>query len=101
MDFILEEEMIDLLTFCLQNPNSELVDAKKERFKQIGHELFDTGGVDQLGFAYSKHRCTTCRASTFYCRFTIFHGYSFGSLHLSFVSAFYAVTYNHVFFNGL
>ena len=40
MDFILEEEMIDILTFCLQNPNSDLIESKKQRFKEIGHELF-------------------------------------------------------------
>ena len=48
MDFILEEEMIDILTFCLQNPNSDLIESKKQRFKEIGHELFENGGVDAM-----------------------------------------------------
>ena len=48
MDFILEEEMIDLLTFCLQNPNSDLIESKKQRFKEIGQELFESGGVDAM-----------------------------------------------------
>ncbi len=48
MDFILEEEMIDLLTFCLQNPNSELVKLKEQRFKEIGSELFESGGNDAM-----------------------------------------------------
>ena len=48
MDFILEEEMIDLLTFCLQNPNSDLIESKKQRFKEIGQELFENGGVDAM-----------------------------------------------------
>jgi hypothetical protein len=48
MDFILEEEMIDTLTFCLQNPNSDLIESKKQRFKEIGHELFENGGVDAM-----------------------------------------------------
>jgi len=48
MDFILEEEMIDLLTFCLQNPGSELVKPKEERFKEIGKELFESGGIDAM-----------------------------------------------------
>ena len=48
MDFILEEEMIDLLTFCLQNPNSDLIESKKQRFKAIGQELFESGGVDAM-----------------------------------------------------
>ena len=45
MDFILEEEMIDLLTYCLQNPSSESCESKKERFKEIGKELYESGGV--------------------------------------------------------
>ena len=48
MDFMLEEEMIDLLTFCLQNPESDELEAKKSRFKEIGKELFDDGGVDAM-----------------------------------------------------
>ena len=39
MDFILEEEMIDLLTFCLQNPDSDTINSKKKRFTEIGKEL--------------------------------------------------------------
>ena len=45
MDFMLEEEMIDLLTFCLQNPNSAEIESKKSRLKEIGQEKFDDGGV--------------------------------------------------------
>ena len=41
MDFMLEEEMIDLLTFCLQNPDSDELESKKSRLKEIGKELFD------------------------------------------------------------
>ena len=48
MDFMLEEEMLDLLTFCLQNPNSDELESKKSRFKEIGKELFDDGGVDAM-----------------------------------------------------
>tara|TARA_Y100000814_G_scaffold151_1_gene189 strand:- start:242 stop:496 length:255 start_codon:yes stop_codon:yes gene_type:complete len=48
MDFMLEEEMIDLLTFCLQNPESDELKSKKSRFKEIGKELFDDGGVDAM-----------------------------------------------------
>ena len=28
MDFMLEEEMLDLLTFCLQNPTSDELESK-------------------------------------------------------------------------
>ena len=48
MDFMLEEEMIDLLTFCLQNLESDELESKKSRFKEIGKELFDDGGVDAM-----------------------------------------------------
>ena len=48
MDFMLEEEMLDLLTFCLQNPTSDELESKKSRFKEIGKELFDDGGVDAM-----------------------------------------------------
>ena len=48
MDFLLEEEMIDILTFCLQNPNSTEIDLQKQRLKEIGIELFNDGGVDAM-----------------------------------------------------
>ena len=48
IDFLLEEEMIDILTFCLQNPNSDEVDSKKQRLKEIGSELFNVGGIDAM-----------------------------------------------------
>ena len=48
MDFMLEEELIDLLTFCLQNPESQEVAEKKKRISEIDKELFDDGGVDAL-----------------------------------------------------
>ena len=53
MDFMLEEELIDLMTFCLQNPDSSEVNEKKKRISEIGKELFDDGGVDALeNFAF-------------------------------------------------
>lgn len=48
MDFMLEEEMIDLVTFCLQNPDSDEVVQKKARITEIGKELFADGGTDAL-----------------------------------------------------
>ena len=45
---MLEEEMIDLLTFCLQNPNSAEIKSKKHKLKEIGKELFNDGGVDAM-----------------------------------------------------
>ena len=48
MDFMLEEELIDLMTFCLQNPESGEVEEKKQRITEIGKELYDDGGLDAL-----------------------------------------------------
>ena len=60
MDFMLEEELIDLMTFCLQNPDSSEVTEKKARISEIGKELFDDGGVDALEnfFFVLKNRIT-------------------------------------------
>jgi hypothetical protein len=48
MDFLLEEEMIDLLTFCIQNPESAEAAQKKTRIIEIGKEIYADGGVDAL-----------------------------------------------------
>jgi hypothetical protein len=60
MDFMLEEELIDLMTFCLQNPDSSEVSAKHERITKIGNEIFADGGVDALEnfFFVLKNRIT-------------------------------------------
>ena len=48
MDAMLEEEMIDLITFCLQNPNSDEVEGKRSRISEIGKDLYLDGGVDAM-----------------------------------------------------
>ena len=48
MDAMLEEEMIDLVTFCLQNPDSKEIVDKKSRISEIGKSLFSDGGVDAM-----------------------------------------------------
>jgi len=48
MDFMLEEELIDLFTFCLQNPDSPEIETKKTRISEVGKELFQDGGIDAL-----------------------------------------------------
>ena len=60
MDFMLEEELIDLMTFCLENPDSPEVSEKKNRISEIGKELFEDGGVDALEnfFFVLKNRIT-------------------------------------------
>lgn len=45
---MLEEELMDLMTFCLQNPDSSEVNEKKKRISEIGNELYLDGGVDAL-----------------------------------------------------
>ena len=60
MDFMLEEELIDLMTFCLQNTELSQLDEKKKRISEIGGELFTDGGIDALEnfFFVLKNRIT-------------------------------------------
>ena len=57
---MLEEELIDLMTFCLQTPDSSQVVEKKKRITEIGQEIFDDGGIDALEnfFFVLKNRIT-------------------------------------------
>ena len=48
MDFMLEEELLDLMTFCLQNPESTEISEKHTRITEIGGELYADGGIDAL-----------------------------------------------------
>ncbi len=49
MDAYLEEELYDLMTFCVQNsPTSPDYNSKKERVEEIGRELYNDGGVDAM-----------------------------------------------------
>ena len=48
MDFMLEEELVDLMTFCLQHPESPEVETKKKRITEIGSKIFLDGGLDAL-----------------------------------------------------
>jgi hypothetical protein len=60
MDFMLEEELIDLLTLCLTNPDSPEKNSKKQRITEIGKELYADGGLDALEnmFFALKNRIT-------------------------------------------
>lgn len=60
MDFMLEEELVDLMTECLQNPDSSEAEEKKKRIAEIGQELYSDGGVDALEnmFFVLKNRIT-------------------------------------------
>ncbi len=48
MDFMLEEELIDLMTFCLEHPKVDEIPEKKKRIAEIGGELYADGGLDAL-----------------------------------------------------
>ena len=43
MDFMLEEELLDLMTFCLQNPESDEISEKHKKITEIGQQLYDDG----------------------------------------------------------
>lgn len=48
MDAYFEEELIDLFTYYLQNPNSQDLTSKKNRIIEIGRELYEDGGQDAM-----------------------------------------------------
>ena len=48
MDMMLEEELIDLMTFCLQNPDSSEIKEKHSRIIEIGGEIHADGGNDAI-----------------------------------------------------
>jgi hypothetical protein len=48
LDAYLEEELYDLLTYCIQNPNGSDFESKKQRVEEIGNELYADGGVDAM-----------------------------------------------------
>lgn len=52
MDAYLEEELYDLLTYCIQNVNSQDYESKKVRIQEIGKELFVDGGADAMENMY-------------------------------------------------
>jgi hypothetical protein len=45
----LEEELYDLITYCIQNPKALDLEFKKQRVQEIGNELYVDGGVDAMG----------------------------------------------------
>jgi hypothetical protein len=48
LDTYLEEELYDLITYCIQNPNASDFEVKKQRVEEIGRELYADGGVDAM-----------------------------------------------------
>jgi hypothetical protein len=48
LDAYLEEELYDIITYCIQNPNGSDFEAKKRRIEEIGKELYTDGGVDAM-----------------------------------------------------
>jgi len=57
---MLEEELLDLMTFCLQNPESNEIPEKHKKITEIGQQLYDDGGIDALEnfFFVLKNRIT-------------------------------------------
>ncbi|MHB8602138.1 MAG: hypothetical protein ACYC6W_09060 [Nitrosotalea sp.] len=52
LDAYLEEELYDLITYCIQNSGALDYSTKENRIKGIGQELFADGGVDALENMY-------------------------------------------------
>jgi len=48
MDAYLEDELYDILIYCLQNPDASDFEAKKQRVFTIGKELYADGGIDVM-----------------------------------------------------
>ena len=48
MNAYLEEELYDLITYCIQNPKALDLESKKQRVQEIGNELYVDGGVDAM-----------------------------------------------------
>jgi hypothetical protein len=40
LDAYLEEELNDILSYCVQNPNASDSESKKKRMEELGRELF-------------------------------------------------------------
>lgn len=49
MDAYLEEELYDILSYCIQNPEASDFETKKQRVSMIGKEVYDDGRTDALG----------------------------------------------------
>lgn len=52
LDAYLEEELYDLITYCIENSNASDYSIKENRIREIGQELFADGGVDSLENMY-------------------------------------------------
>ncbi|MDW0138226.1 MAG: hypothetical protein QOK86_00620 [Nitrososphaeraceae archaeon] len=48
MDAYLEEELYDILTYCIQNREASDFESKKQRVSMIGKELYADGGTDAM-----------------------------------------------------
>ncbi|MDW0291492.1 MAG: hypothetical protein QN778_06230 [Nitrososphaeraceae archaeon] len=48
MDAYLEEELYDILTYCIQNSDAADFEEKKQRVFTIGKELYSDGGIDTM-----------------------------------------------------
>jgi hypothetical protein len=55
MDAYLEEELYDILIYCIQNPNASEFESKKKRIEEIGRELYADGGIDAMENTLTYH----------------------------------------------
>ncbi|MDA7940878.1 MAG: hypothetical protein MPJ06_04570 [Nitrosopumilus sp.] len=55
MDAALEEELVDLMSYCLQNPGAEVHDEER-RITEIGRVLHEDGGTDAMDMVYHAVR---------------------------------------------
>jgi predicted Zn-dependent protease len=46
LDAYLEEDLDDLITYCMQNPDASNFEVKRRRVEEIGRVLYADGGVD-------------------------------------------------------
>ena len=49
MDAYIEEELYDILTYCIQNPNVSDFETKKKRAEEIGSELQQFRIKEEIG----------------------------------------------------
>jgi hypothetical protein len=48
LDAYQEEELYDLITYCIEDPTALDFESKKQRVQEIGKELYADGGLDAM-----------------------------------------------------
>ena len=55
IDAYLEEELYDILTYNIQNPNASDFESKKKRIEEIGRELYNDGVCQAISFMVEQY----------------------------------------------